>query len=147
METLLAPPQNELLLQLSLDDLHHTTTEWISKLEFCKTELSFLTKLLDKYFLRVKGNQKITELTSLSIKVKSLRNKALKELHNSVIVHERNLASLHANMLIQDEQAIREEHLKFNLGFKEFMSELKKLKQETFNFLDKELKLAANGRK
>jgi hypothetical protein len=147
METLLTPPDKEYLLQTGLSDLHHEATEWLSELEFCKTELTFLNKLLDKFFLKTKGSQKISELTNIEIKIKAFRNKTLKNLHQAIISHEQHLGVLDEILSEQDEESIREEHRKYDTDIKNFMNDIKKIKKELFAFVGTELKLTANGRK
>ena len=147
METLLQKPKLETLLQTGIDDLHHDTMDWLNELEFCTTELSFLNKLLDKYFLRIKGSQQITDLSKLDTKVNAFRNKTLNVLYQEINSHEKHLAELEERRFIQDEQSIREEHKKFGSDVKAFMADVKKIKKEIFDFVEKELKSTAVNRK
>ena len=72
MIALLEPSKTNYLLQPGLGDLHREVTAWLNELAFCKSELLFLNKLLDKYFLRVRGQEKLSALISLEKKVKEI---------------------------------------------------------------------------
>jgi len=146
METLLAPPEK--ILQTGMDELHRETIDWVMELEFCKTELSFLGKLLDKYFLKIKGNQQLSELTKLDIKVRAFRGTTLNFLHRELVSHEKHIAELEEKKVRQqDEQIVREEHLKFDNDVKDFMRYVKNIKNEVFRFVEKELKSSTDSKK
>jgi hypothetical protein len=141
MKKLIAPAKSNFMLQVGHDYLHHETTEWLSELEFCKTELSFLTKLLDKAFLRVRGKLKVNELTEIEKKVKSFRTKTLKLLHDGIIAHEQHLGALDELTFKQDEESTREEHRKYSSAMKEFTLSIKEIKKEIFEIVETQVKL------
>ncbi|MCX6290982.1 MAG: hypothetical protein NT126_04395 [Bacteroidetes bacterium] len=141
------PADNKYLLQPSIQQLHDDANVWLSELEFYKTELSFLSKIFEKYFLRIKGNYKLIDLITLELRVKSFRSKKLADLYKDILDHENHLSDLEADLPVQDEQATREEHKKHEEDFREFTGEVKNLKREVFSFVEKELKIAANGGK
>ena len=142
MTMLLEQEKGAYLLKPPMESLHHEVTEWLSELDFCKAELAFLSKVLDKYFLRVKGSQKLSDLFVMEKKVKAFRSNALKEIHHVVIHHEQHLAALDEDKFSQDEQAIREEHRKHSERMKTFLGSIRKIKKEIFSFVEKELKQA-----
>jgi hypothetical protein len=139
MSTLIESPKSDYLLQPHPSDLHNEATEWISDLEFCKTELIFLNKLLDKSFLKTKGKERLADLLAFEKKIRFFRANTLKSIHSEVIVHERHLASLDENVFAQDEQSIREEHERINTSVNAFMGTVRKIKKEIFDFVEKEL--------
>lgn len=140
MTTLIERPKSDYLLMPHQADLHEDAMEWLSDLEFCKTELSFLNKLLDKSFLRVKGAQKLSELLAFEKKIRLFRSNSIKNIHDRVVHHEQRLEELDENMFAQDEQEIREDHKKINADVMTFMGNVKKIKKEIFDFVEKELK-------
>jgi hypothetical protein len=147
METNVEFTKNKYLHKADLNELHADTIEWLSDLEFCKTELSFLFKLLDKYFLRVRGDEKLNELFILESRVKSFRTEILKDLFEEINNHEKHLASLDENMFTNDEQSIRDEHEKYTLSIKAFMGSVKKVKKYLFDFVEIELKAVIASKK
>ena len=143
MTTLVAPVKTDHLLPAAPEHLHQDATEWLSDLEFCRTELSFLIKLLDKTFLRVRGTQRLDDLSILEKKVRALRAKPLKQLHDAVILHEQHLASLDLDEFSLNRQSIVEEHAKHELGVTAFMRTIKKIKKEIFDFVEAEIKTSS----
>lgn len=142
MTTLLEQAGTDYLLQPGIDGLHAEATNWVSELEFCKAELQFLNKLLDKYFLRVKGEQKLLTLEAMEKKVRSFRSKILSLALKKVLAHKESLATLSEQVFHQDEQRIREEHQTRKLDVQELLGNEKKIKQEIFAFVERELKEA-----
>lgn len=140
MTKLISAPTNEFLLQEHPVNMHVETTDWLSELEFCKTELSFLTNLLKKVFLNANNKKRMSEAASLEKKVKLFSEKTLKELHGSVIKHEQHLASLDENAFAQDESVIKKEHGKEKLSVIAFMGSVKKVKKEVFDFFEVQMK-------
>lgn len=145
MTKLISSPTNDFLLQEHPVNMHVETTDWLSELEFCKTELSFLTNLLKKVFLNANNKRRISEATSLEMKVKLFSEKMLKELREAVIKHEQHLASLDENKFAQDEQVIKEEHERKKLSVNEFMGSVKKVKKEVFDFFEVQMKQSKNS--
>ena len=144
MTTLISAPTNDFLLQEHPVNMHVETTDWLSELEFCKTELAFLTNLLKKVFLNANNKRKISEAASLEKKVKLFSEKTLEVLHDSVIKHEQHLASLDENAFAQDEHVIKKEHEKKKLSVNAFMGSVKKVKKEVFDFFEVQMKQTKN---
>ena len=140
MTRLIAPSKNDFLLQEHPVNMHVEAREWLSELEFCKTELAFLNKLLNKAFLSAVSIKKINALDIIDKKIKVFKEKMLKEILDSVILHEQHLASLDENSFAQDAHVINQEHNKTSMGVKAFMSSVKKIKQEIFDFTEGQMK-------
>jgi hypothetical protein len=142
MTILLSPATSDYLLEPAPDHLHQDATEWLSDLEFCKTELSFLNKLLDKTFLRSSATQMQNDLAALDNRVKFFRTVSLKKLHDEIINHERRLAVLDEDVFSMDRESIIKEHEKQEVAVNTFMETVKKLKKEIFAFVEQEIKSA-----
>lgn len=147
METLLIPQKSAYLKKESLLGLHQTCVWWLSELEFCKTEFSFLNKLLDRYFLRMKSSAQLAELAKMEKRVRLFRTKTWKIIHTQVVHHEHMLTALDENMFAQDEQYIRDEHQKLMTVVQAFMDQVRELKKEIFRFVESEVKIAKAGKK
>jgi hypothetical protein len=139
MTTLIPVPKNDFLLQEHPVNMHEETMEWLSELEFCKTELAFLSKLLNKALFNTGSIRKISELDMLDKKIKVFKEKTLKEIHDSVIRHELHLASLDENAFAQA-YLIKQEHNKKSMSVKAFMSSVKRVKKEIFDFVERQMK-------
>ncbi len=147
METLLVPQKSAYLKKESLLGLHQTCVWWLSELEFCKTEFSFLNKLLDRYFLRMKSATQLAALMNMEKKVRLFRTKTWKIIHTHVVHHEHMLTALDENMFAQDEQYIRDEHQKLMAVVQAFMDQVRELKKEIFRFVETEVKIVKAGKK
>ncbi|HKR04581.1 MAG TPA: hypothetical protein VJY62_08080 [Bacteroidia bacterium] len=140
MTTLISASKNDFLLGEHPVNLHVETTEWLSDIEFCKTELAFLCKLLNKVLFSTGNIRKINELDMIDKKIKVFKEKTLKEIHDSVISHEQHLASLDENAFAQEANVIKQEHYKTSMSVKAFMSSVKKVKKEIFDFVEGQMK-------
>jgi hypothetical protein len=144
MTSLLTAAKNEYLLEQGHNYMHDETISWLSDLEFCRTELAFLTRLLDKTFLRVKSAQKISDLIQLEKKVKTFRMMSVKALHDEVVNYERELSLLDENKFLKKKQSFFNEHEKHELAINRFMNEVKEMKMEVFKFVETEIKSEKN---
>jgi len=142
MKSLLTPAKSTYLLEQGPDYLHQETTEWLSELEFCKTELSFLAKLLDKAFLRVSDAQKLSDLASLEKKVKAVRTLTLQTVQEEVIKYERILSRIDQDQFFMNKQSMMGQHLLNAQKVKDFMSTVRKIKAEIFKTVEQQLKQA-----
>lgn len=146
MTKLITPSKNEYQLQIGLNTLHAETIEWLSEIEFGKTELSFLNKLLDKYFLRIEDTARLSALFDLDKRLKGFKLNDLKLLHKVMVMHENRLDALDENMFSQDEQMVRDEHATIKLKAEVFTDNIKKIKREIFDFVEREI-IAVGKRK
>ncbi|HRH65005.1 MAG TPA: hypothetical protein PLU53_01780 [Bacteroidia bacterium] len=143
MTNLLTEAKSDYLLQTGISELHYEVTQWINEIEFYKTELFFLNKLLDRYLLRISNSEKVNAMLDLEKKVKSFRTGTLKKMIAAITEHEAELAKLDDNDLSQDEQRIREEHKEHKLAVKELAGNVKKLKIDIFSFVENLVKQTA----
>src|SRR4051812_1728233 len=106
MATLISSANNHFLLQPHPVNMHDETIEWLSEMEFCKTELIFLTRLLNKSFLKAMTKKEISSVTLLGKRTHTFYQKTWKQLYDSIVVHEKHLASLDENSFSFDEKII-----------------------------------------
>ncbi len=140
MTTLISTPKNDFLLQEHPVNMHEETMEWLSELKFCKIELAFLNKLLNKAFLSSVSIKKINALDELDKKIKVFREEMFKEIYDSVISHEQHLALLDENAFAQDAHVIKQEHNKMSTSVNAFMGSVKKVKKEIYDFVEGQMK-------
>lgn len=139
MKKLISTAKSTYLLTEHPVNMHVETTDWLSDIEFCKTELAFLAKLQNRVFLNANNKRKINQATALDKKIKLFREKTLLKIHDSIIKHENHLASLDENAFTQDRHVIAEEHKKHKLSVNAFMGSVKKIKKEVFDFIEMQM--------
>lgn len=130
-------------LHFNLCDSYISTIEWLSELEFSRTELSMLSKFLDKSFLRLHKKHRYNELLQLDQKVKKFLNDNLKRMQDKIKTHERHYVLLNENVLAQNDVVINEEFDESFTDFNCFKIELNKLKNELIGFIEDEWKDAS----
>lgn len=140
MTKLLSPTNGAYLLGPAPEHLHRESLNWLSELEFYKTEIAFLTKLLDIAFLRITSGQNLDELNVLEKKVRSFREKRLDELHNKIMRHENHLSELDEDVFKKNKPEIDEEHHSQFRDMTTFTDNIKELKKEIFALVETQLK-------
>jgi len=140
MTSLLSAPTGKYLLEPAPEYLYQEATEWLSEFEFFKTELAFLSNLMNVAFLRVTTRQKLNDFNRLSAKLNLFREVFLQQLHDELIIHERHLAALDLDRFSLDKDAIHEEHQAKFARVKSFMKDIKGLKMEIFSLVEKQMR-------
>jgi hypothetical protein len=136
MTTLLAPPKNDFLLQTGISELHSDVIRWLDEIEFYKTEVSFLIKLMNRHLLRINQSEKVNSLLELEKRVKNYRTLKLSKVMLALYDLESHLSRLDEVLFSQDEQMIREDHKKLKNETDEITLTIKKLKLEVFAFIE-----------
>ena len=136
MTTLLAAPKNDFLLQTGISELHSDVIRWLNEIEFYKTEISFLIKLMNRQLLRLNHSEKVNTLLELEKKVKNYRTIKLSKMMLALYDLESHLSKLDEDLFSQDEQKIREEHKKLKSDADEISVSIRKLKLEVFAFIE-----------
>ncbi len=133
------------LLKPGHDQLFQEAREWKSDLEFYRTELSFLGKLLDKTFLRITTHAEIVELEDLNKKVTGLLDKKLEPLFKKTVAHEEYLGTMEGEKFHKSEDAVWEEQGKVRNEIMMFVTDAKKLKSDIFKSVEKIMRIANNA--
>jgi len=133
------------LLKPGHDQLFLETKEWKSDLEFYKTELAFLDKLLDKTFLRITTHAETIELESLTSEIRNLVDNKLEPLFRKVLSHEKYLGTMEKETFSKSEDSLWEEQGKIGGEIYSFISEVKILKQNIFKSVEEIMRIAKNA--
>ena len=136
MTKLLSPAKKMFLLMEHPVNMHDELTQWISELEFCKTELLFFQKLLNKYFLKISVEKKIGKFNILENKLKKFQNDKFYKIYDALIAHEHQLSDLDKDKFSTLEKLITIEHKKHKTDFVTFMNNMKVIKVEIFDFIE-----------
>ena len=133
---LLEPPKLAYLLEASLEILHFESNEWLSEIALWKDETSFFQKLLEKVAPKATSRESKIELEHLQNKIIHYRFEVLDELRNTVLLHERYLASLLDFSIVDSEQVYREKHKTIADQMGSFTKEFKIIKKDLFSFAE-----------
>ena len=120
--------------------MHDDVVQWLSDLEFCNVEFTFLRKLLRKNNFYTSSKKRVTTYYALEIKLKKFQEKNLKATYKGLVKHEHNLSEMDKNKLIIDANKLAKEHNKNKLALMAINGSIKKLKHELFAFVEKQLK-------
>jgi GTPase involved in cell partitioning and DNA repair len=122
--------------------LHQEALIWLSEIEFYKTEIIFLTKLLDIAFLRVTSAGNLERMKLLEKKINDFREKTLDDLHAKVISHENQISALDEDEFQKNKSAVDEVHHGHFREIMTFKNEVRELKKEIFELVENQLKRA-----
>lgn len=132
METL-STPKTTYLLEAGLDVLHHESKEWLSELDFIKSELSFFMKLLNsKVFTLEKDEQRQHILKNMG----KLSDIVLREVEQQIKSHEKDLAALLNATKEADDAKFRAEHKQLYGKMQQFVNDVRSLKMLVFLFVE-----------
>lgn len=132
METLTSP-KSAYLLEAGLDVLHFESREWLSELEFMKSELRFFMKLLSsKVFMLDKEPQRKHILENMS----KLSTSVVHELEQAVKEHEKLLAELHKTGKGASDARYRSKHQELKGKMEQVGNDLRSLKMLVFNYIE-----------
>lgn len=131
METLTTYKTNY-LLEAGLDVLHHESREWLSELDFLKSELRFFLKLFNsRVFTLEKDQQRQNVLKNMD----RLSAIVLQELEQQIKTHEKNLSVLLTSTEANDAQ-YRDQHKQLYQKMQQFVNDVKSLKMLVFLFVE-----------
>ena len=144
MTELLTPAKTDYLLPESEAPVQHhrEVTDWLSEMEFFKTELDFFSHLLDNAWLRVVRAQTTVELESLEKKMMGFTGKELPALHEALVMHEKLLAAKDLETIEKSNDQLAKDHAQLGKAMGDFTSLLKELKKELFDLVEKQLRQA-----
>ncbi|HXH19017.1 MAG TPA: hypothetical protein VNJ07_08025 [Chitinophagales bacterium] len=134
METL-ASPKTSYLLETGLDVLHSESREWLSELEFLKSDLRFFMKLLKSTAFESGKEQQRQHIFE---NMDKLASAITAELETEVKSHEKNLAALLANKN-RDDASYRSKHIQLKERIERINNDVRTLKMLVFDF-EKHLK-------
>lgn len=132
MENLIAS-DTKFLLERSIDDLCHTSKEWLAEINFWKTELAFFQKILEVSAPKLKNSEEKMELDHLQNLILFYNGELLDKYRQDVKRHVKYLAELQ-NKPDHDDETFREAHLKYHDQVTSFARRFKEFKTELFEF-------------
>lgn len=124
-------PSNNFIQSASWEELHVLTDKWKSDLDFYNFELSFLHKLIDKYYIWLTDEELINEVEQAASKIFTA-DKTRNSLSFSTLKHLRHIEEIMENEFSYDAQAFRTEHEELENKFSNFCKNFQLLKKEVF---------------
>ncbi|MGE0561716.1 MAG: hypothetical protein AB7O47_07865 [Flavobacteriales bacterium] len=144
MENYRLRPSNNFIQSASWEELHVLTDKWKSDLEFYNFELSFLHKLIDKYYIWLSDEELINEVEQSASKVFTA-DKLRNTLSFSILKHLRHIEEIMENEFSHDAQAFRNEHEELENKFSSFCKNFQLLKKEVFMLTEQVLDTESVG--
>lgn len=115
----------------SWEELHILTDKWKSDLEFYSFELSFLHKLIDKYYIWLTNDELINEVEQAASRVFAA-DKSRNVLVIKTIKHLRHIEDIMENEFAFNTQEFKKEHEELENKLASFYKNFKLLKKEVF---------------
>lgn len=132
MENLMAP-DTKFLLDRNIEDLHHTSREWLSEINFWKTELAFFQKILEISAPKLQHSEEKMQLDHLQNLILFYNGELLDKYRQNVKRHAKHLGKILQNGSEED-ALIRETHMKYYDQVSSFAKRFKEFKLELFEF-------------
>jgi hypothetical protein len=123
------------LLQQSLSDLHLESVNWISEIQFLKTEYAYFEKVLKKYSDPGQPRQFEITLEDLSRKLVSLKREVITEFGTELNNHELYLRDLLESKPGYDDTTYRDKHLSVADKMKALKLKHRTFKKELMDFV------------
>tara|TARA_R110001606_G_scaffold398846_1_gene579218 strand:- start:790 stop:1230 length:441 start_codon:yes stop_codon:yes gene_type:complete len=122
---------------LSAEDMHNNSKEWLSELEFIKTEHLFLENIINSFALQLidkiyfSDSKKIIEAINSSIRENEKLIKVIRKHENDlkIMIDEINQP--------KDEEEYKNEHRNITVIIHKFLKEYKLLKKDLFDMIKK----------
>lgn len=126
--------QNQKLLDISLDDMHLESRNWLNEINFWRDEAAFFYSLIIKKTIKFVPIIAKTKLEKLEKDLIDITIDELNNLETSVKQHEKFLFNL-LKSTSSDEENYRKKHHKLQLTFKTFENKFRNLKSEVFEMV------------
>lgn len=128
--------ESTLFSSKGLTQLHQESVQWLSTIEFWKTEFQFFRKLISKNFLRVTLVDKLQELEKFDKKLKHINSHELEPLDVELKKHEHYLNKLESGDSDVDDVTYRRTHTEAAQKMLAFENSMKKFKLELFQCIE-----------
>jgi hypothetical protein len=132
----LSPATTHYLLEVSIEDLHWESRDWLSEIRTWQEEVVFYQKLLNKIQTRVKSQDAKTQWDHFQNILQEMQNNILLPYQRQLEEHEEYLYNLVVNKAVVNDQFYREVHKKYANQVKAFSSDFKQLKKKLFGFIE-----------
>lgn len=121
-------------LQVSLDDLHRESKEWINEIEFWDVELTFLEKLLKSDSPLLERDDQLEEKEHFEKLINYYKTGLLTDIKEKIKLHESDLKNLLDENIEQNEEKYRTAHLGLSHKISTFEEEFRELKKEFYQY-------------
>ena len=118
------------LKQISLEDLHRESRNWLSTLEFWQQEVAFMLHLVEVHFISFVTNDKENTLQPLLVKINRLGQRVLETQSDRIEGHEAELAVIIKSPFVNNDNAYRQQHEILAKEMTELENRHRKLKAE-----------------
>lgn len=132
----LSPASTSYLLEVSIEDLHWESRDWLSEIRTWQEEIVFYQKLLNKIVGRVKSEEAKAQWDHYQTTLQELQTHTLLPYQQELEEHEEYLYNLVVNKAVVNDQFYREVHRKHATQVKAFASDFKQLKKKLFVFIE-----------
>jgi hypothetical protein len=132
----LIPANTHYLLEVSIEDLHWESRDWLSEIRSWQEEVAFYQKLLNKMVGRVKTEEAKKKWDHYQAMLNNFQTNILHASQRNLEDHEDYLFKLVVNKAQVDDQLYREVHKKYAGQVKDFATNFKLLKKDLFGFIE-----------
>jgi hypothetical protein len=132
----LSPASTSYLLEVSIEDLHWESRDWLSEIRTWQEEIVFYQKLLNKMLGRVKSEEAKAHWDHYQNTLQQMQTNTLLPFQSQLEEHEEYLYNLVVNKAVVNDQFYREVHKKYGNQVKAFASDFKQLKKKLFVFIE-----------
>ena len=131
------PKMSKGLLEVSLEDLHIQSLEWMEDIRFMRDELAIWAGFLEKHKVKAIDTDEL-HLTFLALRKElvDMENISLTEHFASITFHEGQLKRMLETERM-DEKSFREIHQGLFVKFRKLTADMKKLKEKLFAYFRK----------
>ena len=134
--TVKQPSKSSVLIPKGLTELHFESIQWLSTIEFWKTEFNFFKNLISKNFLRVTLVDKMRGLEEFDKKLDRIYTHDLAPLEIEIKKHEHYLNKLESGDSDVDDVTYRNSHNEAAQEIQRFEKIFKKFKLDLFHCLE-----------
>lgn len=132
----LSPASSHYLLEVSIEDLHWESRDWLSEIRTWQEEIVFYQNLLKKIQGRVKSEEAKAQWDHFQNILQGMQTNILTPYQKNLEEHEEYLYNLVVNKAVVNDQFYREVHKKYANQVKAFSSDFKQLKKKLFAFIE-----------
>ncbi|TPE46259.1 hypothetical protein [Pontibacter mangrovi] len=127
-------PNPDHLLEVSLEQLHTESNNWLSEIALWRVELNFFQRLLDSIVGQHPGGQAKQRISHFENLLYYFRGELLDQLEHDVREHEQYLAYQLDMRAPFNEQVYRQVHKKYERQVKAFEQDFKEYKKDLYRF-------------
>lgn len=124
-------PKGDFTWTAEYQQLYVLTEHWLSDLEFYKSELRFLSHLIDKYFIRITHKENLDEVRSLVGDLTKIGSQC-HLISEKAVKHLGHLSELIDDSFKYDSHVFRTEHEELENSIASFVKQFREVKAAVF---------------